>query len=55
MTELHIPTVQACIEYMRARPGRRGVNILEAMLKQEKAKQTKPAPDHPWRKMEHKK
>jgi hypothetical protein len=41
--------IKECIEYMRARPGRRGVTILEAMLKAEKAKYVKPAENHPWR------
>ena len=44
--------IRECIEYMRQRPGRRGVAILEGMLKQEKAKQIKPPSDHPWRKTE---
>lgn len=40
--------IRECIEYMRQRPGRRGVSILEGMLKCEE-KQPKKAANHPWR------
>lgn len=50
-TELREAVIRECIEYTRARPGRRGVDILEGMLRGEVAcaKKGKPAEDHTWR------
>ena len=40
--------IRECIEYLRARPGRKAVQTLEGMLRNEQPKA--PAVEHPWRK-----
>jgi hypothetical protein len=44
-------TIRECIEYLKGRPGRNAIRSLKALLtlEPEKAPQTKPSKDHPWR------
>lgn len=44
--------IRECIEHLKGRPGRNAIRSLKGMLvaEIERAKQLKPAKDHPWRK-----